>query len=196
MMSSDQQRPQQTGGGDDELDFPVNPFMSSVNNLNPPDLNESNDLLGQQQHSLSQPPPLTKSPMDQFEIDSPEETSNFQPVYVGSGSMDNNANKPPNDPGNTQSCYQSFVAAFQIETYKHYFNMDTIDIQNRIVGSLKYANEPDYFMEQVLGLNRSDGKGPDLYGPVWICMTMVFLVAVSLVSCQLSSIYNAMPFHF
>ena len=42
-----------------------------------------------------------------------------------------------------------------------------------------------------LTIAASSGKGPDLYGPVWITLTLVFFVAVSLPTCH--SIFVTRP---
>jgi len=93
---------------------------------------------------------------------------------------------------------------FAIETYQPYFNVDSIDIQHRIVSSLKYFNVTNGFWETVLtrtleregrsdandlpypgqpqGNVRVAGKatqGPDAYGPFWLATTLIFIVAVS-----------------
>ena len=40
---------------------------------------------------------------------------------------------------------------------------------------------PDKFRVQVIGVERNaTTKGPDLYGPLWITMTLVFFLAVSI----------------
>lgn len=48
---------------------------------------------------------------------------------------------------------------------------------SRVKSAIIHANTPDHFREQVL---TSDGtKEADLYGPVWISMTLMFLFAVT-----------------
>ena len=40
--------------------------------------------------------------------------------------------------------------------------------------------KPDYFRSEVIGTHKAGSlKGPDLYGPFWITMTLIFFVAVS-----------------
>jgi len=90
----------------------------------------------------------------------------------------NNSNNSNNNNNNNSGGITLPVpSVFSFQSYAKYFDFDTIDIQNRITGSITFANRPNHFREQVLG---GDGnKGPDLYGPLWITMTLVFVVAVS-----------------
>jgi len=96
-----------------------------------------------------------------------------------------------------------------VEALRPYFDVDTADIFVRMKGSLRYCNVVDGFRNEVLysdnalrlayrsssgeaaagGDTReneattstatSSGKGPDLYGPIWITLTLVFFVAVT-----------------
>jgi hypothetical protein len=39
--------------------------------------------------------------------------------------------------------------------------------------------KPEHFRNNVIGTSKTDStKGPDLYGPFWITMTLIFFVAV------------------
>eukprot|EP00573_Skeletonema_grethae_P003039 CAMPEP_0201689388 /NCGR_PEP_ID=MMETSP0578-20130828/2996_1 /ASSEMBLY_ACC=CAM_ASM_000663 /TAXON_ID=267565 /ORGANISM="Skeletonema grethea, Strain CCMP 1804" /LENGTH=389 /DNA_ID=CAMNT_0048174017 /DNA_START=41 /DNA_END=1210 /DNA_ORIENTATION=- len=99
--------------------------------------------------------------------------------------------------------------ALSIESLRPYFDVDTADLSLRMKSSIKYANVPDGFRNEVLysdnalrlayreteggggeggesgevtsvgNVNGTEGKGPDLYGPTWITMTLVFLLAVT-----------------
>ena len=61
-----------------------------------------------------------------------------------------------------------------------YFDVDTADISARIQGAVLLFYQPDKFRTEVVGASRTETlKGPDLYGPLWITMTLVFFVAVS-----------------
>lgn len=67
-----------------------------------------------------------------------------------------------------------------METYMAYYDVDTKDIADRLKYSILYFYHPDKFRCEVIGAARTDSlKGPDLYGPLWITMTLVFFVAVS-----------------
>jgi hypothetical protein len=73
------------------------------------------------------------------------------------------------------------LACLSISSYKAYFDIDTADIQNRIKCAAQYFYLPDKFRSEVVGVERTDNlKGADLYGPLWITMTLVFLLAVSI----------------
>ena len=104
-----------------------------------------------------------------------------------SGMMDNNNNNNQNAASSDPSVgaapttrLQTCFACFRINTYRSYFDVDTIDIQNRVKNSLLMCFVPDKFRVQVVGVERNDTtKGPDLYGPLWITMTLIFFLAVS-----------------
>jgi len=89
-----------------------------------------------------------------------------------------------------------------ITSYQKYFDFNTEDIIQRIKGSILYVNKPDYFREQLIGhekesttnsqeeqvdIERSsslsssihNNKGPDLYAPIWITLTFIFLLSVT-----------------
>jgi hypothetical protein len=93
-----------------------------------------------------------------------------------------------------------------IDALRPYFDIDTVDISLRIKSSIKYCMVNDGFRNEVLYSDNalkldsaaqqdntdggdsavesnidtnSGGKGPDLYGPIWITMTLVFFVAVT-----------------
>lgn len=82
-------------------------------------------------------------------------------------------------PGQSKTLWQSLTSCFTIEAYRPYFDVDTVDVKNRIIGSVQLCMVPDGFRNNLLGVNRNDGKGPDLYGPFWITMTLVFFVSVT-----------------
>lgn len=178
----------------DDGDFPPNPFRSggatqqqqAQPSLLPPTQEQ------EQQDFFSTPTPVmdplsttTPSPMDM--------NNNMQ------GSMNNNMNNNGMMQGNMKtmnkaapreqqssmqappprSWWQSCKACCNMNTYAQYFDIDTIDIKTRILGSITHFYQPDYFRTNVVGSERTDSlKGPDLYGPFWVTMTLVFLVAV------------------
>jgi protein YIPF1/2 len=78
--------------------------------------------------------------------------------------------------------WRGCLSCFRLDSYGQYFNMDTIDIAQRLKSSLTIFWQPDQFRTAIVGdaPNHETGlKGPDLYGPVWIAMTLVFLLAVT-----------------
>lgn len=94
-----------------------------------------------------------------------------------------------------------------VDTLRPYFDVDTVDVMLRMKSSIKYCMVNDGFRNEVLNSDNalkldlqrqntasenpdggdnavitspsSSGKGPDLYGPIWITMTLVFFVAVT-----------------
>jgi hypothetical protein len=143
--------------------------------------------------------------MEQFEIDN--DSSSFEPVNLNMArnvapSFQNpnaNASYPMTSaatatatptlpttnvsnattaPTPTSSWYQKITSFFTIATLEKHFNIDTIDFRNRIISAVLDAHKPNYFREQVL-LANGGAKQPDLYGPVWITMTLVFFLAVT-----------------
>ena len=71
------------------------------------------------------------------------------------------------------------MSCFRMTTYAAYFDVDTIDVRDRLRGSVVLFYLPDKFRSEVVGPCRTESlKGPDLYGPLWITMTLVFFVAV------------------
>ena len=78
------------------------------------------------------------------------------------------------------------------------FDVDTIDIYIRIKAAIWNFHQPNYFRLSVLGARRSSSsatslhhpndddaaestttKGPDLYGPIWISMTCMFILGIT-----------------
>jgi hypothetical protein len=92
-----------------------------------------------------------------------------------------------------------------LETYQPYFNIDSDDVQYRMLSTVKNINVDDGFWNQVLTGNPSaegtspdqelphpgqqqqrqhtntspGNKGPDAYGPFWLATTLIFLLAVT-----------------
>ncbi len=133
-----------------------------------------------------------RSSLSQFDIDTG--STSFQPVdmgHVGTGAMDNAAHPPaqpwheqqqqqqqqqPQPQNESPGWVQRWFPCFNVGSMQSYFDVDTEDIRDRVIGSIRHANSPDHFVNEVL---RKPGKQADLYGPVWITMTCVFLFAVS-----------------
>jgi hypothetical protein len=76
----------------------------------------------------------------------------------------------------------SCMACLKLESYTQYFDVDTADVQARFKAALTTFWQPDQFRTAVLGERGNENdlhKGPDLYGPLWIAMTLIFLLAVT-----------------
>ncbi|KAL7559744.1 hypothetical protein ACA910_002737 [Epithemia clementina (nom. ined.)] len=76
--------------------------------------------------------------------------------------------------------WRACLLCFNLDSYTQYFDIETADIVERLKASLFKFWMPDQFRTSVLGDCKTDElKGPDLYGPVWISLTLVFLIAVT-----------------
>lgn len=61
---------------------------------------------------------------------------------------------------------------WQIEFYQKYFNITSSDVLHRILGSMIPRPNSNYLTEHIR-------PNPDLYGPFWICITLIFTIAIS-----------------
>uniref|UniRef100_A0A1A9WWX0 Protein YIPF n=1 Tax=Glossina brevipalpis TaxID=37001 RepID=A0A1A9WWX0_9MUSC len=84
----------------------------------------------------------------------------------GGGDM-NNLNSGGTNDGNAKA---SFLA---IEYYQQFFNVDTYMVLERIVNSMIPKRAPGNYLRYTIGSN------PDLYGPFWITITLIFSIAIS-----------------
>ena len=74
----------------------------------------------------------------------------------------------------------SWIACCTVDAYSKYFDLDTADVVERLKASLLKFHQPDQFRTAVVGDFPTETlKGPDLYGPVWITMTLVFVLAAT-----------------
>ena len=160
-------------------DFPPNPFRSGGGDPFQPQQQQPQRM--QQQPQFAQPPPMHQQ-QQQFTSGG---FSTPPPVSTGmQGSMDATT---PNS--TSASWWQLCMACMRLETYKRYFDIDTDDIQIRMMAAMTHFHQPQYFRDQVVGPENpqlgiqasapSELKGPDLYGPVWITFVLILLVAVS-----------------
>jgi hypothetical protein len=60
---------------------------------------------------------------------------------------------------------------FSVERYQKYFNVSTGDVLSRVFWGAVPRRKP---------INEVIKKNPDLYGPFWVCMTLVVLLSVAL----------------
>ncbi|CAF1402777.1 unnamed protein product [Adineta steineri] len=61
---------------------------------------------------------------------------------------------------------------WQIEYYQKYFQIDTQQVLERLVGSVTPRPNKSYFESTIR-------QNPDLYGPFWVCVTFILTVAIS-----------------
>jgi hypothetical protein len=75
---------------------------------------------------------------------------------------------------------RSWITCCTVEAYAPYFDVDTEDVVGRLKSSLFQFYKPDHFRTSLVGdVPTETLKGPDLYGPVWIVMTLIFVLAVT-----------------
>lgn len=101
----------------------------------------------------------------QLKIDIKEEN-----IGTTFGNMENKPMEQLNDPqdGVNASASKSF---WTIEYYQQFFDVDTKDVMDRIIYSMFPKKDSTY-------KNQMKAR-PDLYGPFWISVTLVFTVAIS-----------------
>ncbi|XP_020915764.1 protein YIPF1 [Exaiptasia diaphana] len=58
------------------------------------------------------------------------------------------------------------------EYYQGFFDVDTAQVCKRILGSMVPAYKKNYLVSQIR-------PNPDLYGPFWVCATLVFTTAIA-----------------
>eukprot|EP00658_Telonema_sp_P-2_P004379 TRINITY_DN1163_c0_g1_i2.p1 TRINITY_DN1163_c0_g1~~TRINITY_DN1163_c0_g1_i2.p1 ORF type:complete len:162 (-),score=30.98 TRINITY_DN1163_c0_g1_i2:899-1384(-) len=85
-----------------------------------------------------------------------------EPQNEGSSLMQEHRHGEPND--------FSDASRFSVEFYRQYFDVDTDQVQSRIMKALKPMSSS--FIDEV-------GPNPDLYGPFWISATLVFVTAAA-----------------
>jgi hypothetical protein len=83
-------------------------------------------------------------------------------------------------PHQPTSWWGSILMCLNLETYKMYFDIDADDIVSRIRAVFMHFYKPEHFRNNIVGpIKTAELKGPDLYGPFWITMTMIFILGVS-----------------
>lgn len=65
----------------------------------------------------------------------------------------------------------SFCGCFSVAFYRPYFDVDTNQVSARLRKAM-WPMSPETFNDVV-------GNKPDLYGPTWICLTLVFVIGVT-----------------
>jgi len=61
---------------------------------------------------------------------------------------------------------------WQVEYYQKYFNVNTTDVLQKIIGSMMPTFNQSYLINRIR-------PNPDLYGPFWICVTLIFTIAIT-----------------
>uniref|UniRef100_A0A7G3AFR3 Protein YIPF n=1 Tax=Lutzomyia longipalpis TaxID=7200 RepID=A0A7G3AFR3_LUTLO len=62
---------------------------------------------------------------------------------------------------------------WSIEYYQQFFNVDTFMVMDRIASAIIPKRAPSTYLKSQIGAN------PDLYGPIWIVITLIFSIAIS-----------------
>ena len=193
-------------------DFPPNPFRIGDAGgdpfAQPPPQPQQQQQQPQQQQpqfggQMAPPPQQQQQQQQQFpqQQQMPQQPNQgFMNAPAGNATM--GGSMDPTTPPSTPTSYWGMcMACFRMDSYKRYFDVDTDDIQKRMIAAMTHFHQPQYFREQVVGaetmsMSMNNGpvntelKGPDLYGPVWITFVLVLLVAVRciLLSCLVSVI--------
>ncbi|XP_031486421.1 uncharacterized protein LOC116254912 [Nymphaea colorata] len=81
---------------------------------------------------------------------------------------DDTFSKPASGSGGEESQPSGWFSVFTVAAYKPYFDVDTSDVLERIRDSL--VPFKGNFSERTV-------HNPDLYGPFWICTTLIFVAA-------------------
>ncbi|KAG7361817.1 Yip1 domain containing protein [Nitzschia inconspicua] len=80
----------------------------------------------------------------------------------------------------TTSWWGNILMCLNLDSYKMYFDIDADDIVTRIRAVILHFYKPEHFRNNVVGpVKTAELKGPDLYGPFWITMTLIFILGVT-----------------
>jgi len=179
-----------------EEEFPPNPFRSGGGNdpFSAPAAGNNNNAynpanqLNQQPQQQFMPPQqeqqqnFAMAPQQQQFSIAPQQQQQFAAIPSQQQQNQVLGSSAPSMaiPLSKKSWWETCVGCFNMQTYQAYFDIDTIDVQNRIISSCLTFHLQDHFRSSVVGIERTGAmKGPDLYGPLWITMTLVFLTAVT-----------------
>lgn len=91
--------------------------------------------------------------------------------------MEELINESPDQSGNLETespdqVQETKYSLWQVEYYQKYFNVDTSEVLSKIVGSITPSFNQSFFQNKIR-------PNPDLYGPFWIAITLVFTIAIS-----------------
>jgi len=129
--------------------------------------NKSSHKGQSQTHIFTSFPNSAVDPDDDF---STENKSNNEQLYGYNPSDAEQSSLPlPATANNTKN---EQLHIWQIEYYQKYFQIDTQQVLERLVGSITPRPNQSYF-------NSTIRQNPDLYGPFWVCITFIVTVAIS-----------------
>ncbi|KAK7945256.1 hypothetical protein WMY93_000984 [Mugilogobius chulae] len=118
---------------------------------------------------------LSDPSRDTVAISIEDEDVKFEPQKKASGPSVEDYEEDPatsNDQTKLLSGQQKDAAFWTFEYYQKFFDIDTHHVKERIIGSVLPWPRKN-FVHTYLRRN------PDLYGPFWICTTLVFAIAIS-----------------
>jgi hypothetical protein len=119
------------------------------------------------------------------------------PVHYLSGQMDTGGAARPEQtregltaPPAPAGIFGWLLSCIRLDQASKLFDVDAEDVALRLRYSLTEFFRPDYFRTTVLGDGSGGtdttadggnpaGKGPDLYGPFWVSMTLIFILGVA-----------------
>ena len=138
----------------------------------------------QQQHFQSGGSDLFAPVQQQQQPPPPQNATAFQAPMTGPmdnhGAMQQQQQQQQQMQMQPRSWWGSCMMCLTLDAYRAYFDIDADDIVNRMKSAVLDCYKPDYFRNEVVGTHKTGTlKGPDLYGPFWITMTLIFFVAVS-----------------
>lgn len=88
------------------------------------------------------------------------------------GPIDLQSNSNPSNTNEISSTTNDSTRFWQIESYQKYFSIETKDVLERLVASIHPRPDKSHFIATIR-LN------PDLYGPIWICLTLILTIGIS-----------------
>lgn len=139
--------------------------------------------------SIHDPTQYLSGPMDQ------KAAANYGPSTLNNNNNNSSAlSQPP-----SLFSWRGILACCRLDNATKLFDVDTVDVYLRIKAAATQFHQPDYFRLSVVGdpmiqqaansgaLSPSeaatvpveDRKGPDLYGPFWISMTLMFILGMT-----------------
>uniref|UniRef100_A0A182QGV3 Protein YIPF n=1 Tax=Anopheles farauti TaxID=69004 RepID=A0A182QGV3_9DIPT len=103
------------------------------------------------------------------------EASGSQSAQININSPQRTFSSPDDEDEATQQGDKSAktVSIFSFEYYQKFFDVDTMIVVDRIATSMIPKRAPANYLKLNIATN------PDMYGPVWIVLTLIFTIAIS-----------------
>ncbi|KAG7574260.1 Yip1 domain [Arabidopsis suecica] len=129
---------------------------------------QTSHLLGSVPAVISDDKRSTNVPIASVNEAGPSANMQIFPPNLGNNTKGYQTLESPTVEGPVQQPSNNWKGFFNVYSYTQYFDVDTDVVLNRLMSSL-YPTSGDFF-------NKIDAN-PDLYGLVWICTTLVFVLA-------------------